>query len=210
MNDTSAALLRAATDLFADHGFDGASVRAITARAGVNLGAVTYHFGSKSELYHQVLEQATGPLRQALAQAADRVSPGGFPVGAPERIEAVIRAFFEHLFHHPELRRIMLQQVSLAGDLDPAAIKTGRFNHRLIADLIQQGQEEGAIRDGDPRMLAFSVAAQPIAMTFAMPVLRQGIGIDVQERAVHQRMVDNAVAFISAGLARTERSEESP
>ena len=43
-------LLEAALELFAEHGFDGASVRDITERAGVSLGLVNKHFGSKEGL----------------------------------------------------------------------------------------------------------------------------------------------------------------
>jgi len=53
---TRAALMVAARTVFARNGFDGASVRMITAEADVNLGAVTYHFGSKRGLYEAVLE----------------------------------------------------------------------------------------------------------------------------------------------------------
>ena len=46
-SDTKSRLLRVAERLFAEHGFDGVSVRQLTAAAGVNLAAVNYHFGSK-------------------------------------------------------------------------------------------------------------------------------------------------------------------
>ena len=49
--ETTQSILEAARELFAERGYDGASIRAITARAGVNLGAVTYHFGTKERLY---------------------------------------------------------------------------------------------------------------------------------------------------------------
>jgi len=43
---TPEALIAAGRALFTERGYDAASVRAITAAAGVNLGAITYHFGS--------------------------------------------------------------------------------------------------------------------------------------------------------------------
>jgi AcrR family transcriptional regulator len=53
---TAAALLEAGRVLFAERGYEGASVRAITAHACANLGAITYHFGSKRDLYDRVVE----------------------------------------------------------------------------------------------------------------------------------------------------------
>jgi AcrR family transcriptional regulator len=45
----------AAEQVFSPHGFSRASLRTITKKAGVNLAAVNYHFGSKEALYKQVL-----------------------------------------------------------------------------------------------------------------------------------------------------------
>jgi len=50
-SDTRMQLLLAAGELFAEHGFDGVSTRMIAEKAGVNLGGIHYHFGSKETLY---------------------------------------------------------------------------------------------------------------------------------------------------------------
>ena len=47
---TKERILGAAESLFAQRGFDGASLRQLTSAAGVNLAAVNYHFGSKEKL----------------------------------------------------------------------------------------------------------------------------------------------------------------
>ena len=55
--DTEARLLETAGHVFAETGYQGAKVRDICARAGVNLAAVNYHFGDKLGLYRKVLER---------------------------------------------------------------------------------------------------------------------------------------------------------
>src|SRR5215510_4746466 len=55
---TRQSLIKAATTLFAEHGYDGASVRAIVARARANQAAINYHFGGKEGLYLEVLKAA--------------------------------------------------------------------------------------------------------------------------------------------------------
>ena len=50
-------ILDAAERQFADYGYEGASMRQITAEAGVNLAAANYHFGDKESLYAAVFER---------------------------------------------------------------------------------------------------------------------------------------------------------
>ena len=127
---TAAALIDAARKLFALHGFDGASVRAITARAGANLGAITYHFGSKQALYESVIASVIGPSHQWLAEAARGEGP---PL---DRLDAVVRTFFEFLYENADLPRLMLQQLSSSRPIPEVALRTMQSNIRLIASLI--------------------------------------------------------------------------
>jgi AcrR family transcriptional regulator len=62
---TRQALLDHATDVFAENGFDRASVREITGRATVNQAAINYHFGGKEALYREVLRLAVAALNDA-------------------------------------------------------------------------------------------------------------------------------------------------
>ena len=55
--NTKEALLTAAIQVFADKGFDAATVRDICGRAGANVAAVNYHYGGKDALYVNVLEE---------------------------------------------------------------------------------------------------------------------------------------------------------
>jgi len=89
---TRARLLRAAEQCFADHGFNGVSLRQITKKAGVNLAAVNYHFSSKRELWLEVMRRRTELLntgrQQMLADARTAV-----PAGQPVPVEKLCEAF---------------------------------------------------------------------------------------------------------------------
>ena len=63
--DTSEKILDAAEALFIEHGFAATSVRAIAARAGVNLAATNYHFGSKKRLFAAVFHRRVQPINQS-------------------------------------------------------------------------------------------------------------------------------------------------
>lgn len=67
------AILDAATRLFAEHGYDGASMSEIGAAAGLSRGAPGYLFGSKHSLYGEVLTAVFSTRQQATEQAFTRV-----------------------------------------------------------------------------------------------------------------------------------------
>lgn len=59
-------ILAAARELFAEHGFEGTTLRAVAGRAGVDGALPSYHFGSKGDLFAATLELPVSP-REALA-----------------------------------------------------------------------------------------------------------------------------------------------
>jgi AcrR family transcriptional regulator len=80
--------LGAAESLFAQRGFDGASLRQLTAAAGVNLAAVNYHFGSKEKLVEQIFRRRLDALNNSRLEALALVA------GAEgTTIEQVLAAF---------------------------------------------------------------------------------------------------------------------
>jgi len=193
-DDTRRALIAAGRALFATQGFDGTSVRAITERAGVNLGAITYHFGSKRELYGAVLEAGLRPL-------ADRVVAVGTGHGtADERMSRVVAAYFDHFREHPDLPRLLLQEVAAGKEPPPVVAETLQRVMAALAELHGEGVEEGSMRPGDPLLTALSVVAQPIHMTLVAPLLKAFGGVDLLHPSTRRSAVAHATAFVRGGL----------
>src|SRR6185312_7575016 len=85
---TKERILTAAEALFAQRGFEGASLRQLTAAAGVNLAAVNYHFGSKDHLVEQVFKRRLDQLNARRLAALKQIS------AQPETtLEDVLSAF---------------------------------------------------------------------------------------------------------------------
>jgi AcrR family transcriptional regulator len=96
--DTKTALLDAAEAVMSEHGFAGASLRAITSNAGTNLAAVSYHFGSKEELARAVIARHLGPLTTERLRLLDEAEQDGGGLGSLVRafVAPVVR-FGQHL-----------------------------------------------------------------------------------------------------------------
>jgi AcrR family transcriptional regulator len=88
-HETRTRILDAAEELFMQHGFEGTSMRQLTSRAGVNLAAVNYHFGSKDALIEAVLRRRLDPMNAARIAALEELENES-RASAPE---AIIRAF---------------------------------------------------------------------------------------------------------------------
>lgn len=70
-SDTREQILAAARTLFARHGFEGTTLRAVAREAGVDGALPSYHFGSKGDLFAAALELPVSP-REALAGVLER------------------------------------------------------------------------------------------------------------------------------------------
>jgi AcrR family transcriptional regulator len=94
----------AATEVFAEHGYRGASMDEIARRSGVSVPVVYDHFGSKQDLHRRLLERHYAELR-ALWRAQLR---GGADQPA-ERVARAFDAWFGYVEGHPFAWRMLFR-----------------------------------------------------------------------------------------------------
>jgi AcrR family transcriptional regulator len=95
--DTRTQLLDAAERLFAEHGFRGTSIRAVTTLAGANLAAVGYHFGSKAELLAAVVRRAIEPITAAQCAGLDQLLARTPDPAVADLVEAFAGPLFDDM-----------------------------------------------------------------------------------------------------------------
>lgn len=100
---TRQALLDHATNVFAERGFEGASVREITLRAEANQAAITYHFGGKGPLYREVLKLAVSAISDASLLDEEIVER----VSREEAVRLFIRQQVTPLLKHGQISRYL-------------------------------------------------------------------------------------------------------
>ncbi len=176
-HDTKTALILAAGELFAEHGFDGTSVRAIADKAGANVAAVNYHFGSKQDLYvatlRHVVRGATGTPIRAFLESPSTVC-------TPEAMRAVIRETALSTFSklsspdRPQWRFRLLLRVmfeSPSGALDPVIDETFRPDVADLMALARRARPD--LPERELLLWAFSFMGQVSFYMFVRePVLR--------------------------------------
>ncbi|MDH3205662.1 MAG: TetR/AcrR family transcriptional regulator [Gemmatimonadota bacterium] len=198
---TRTELIAAGRKLFGRRGFDGASIRAITKEAGANLGAVTYHFGSKHGLYSAVLEEGLRPMAARVQAAA--ASEGT----ALERMLRIVEAYFEHFQARPDLPHLLLQEVAAGKQPPDVVVDILRGIRETIASLQVEGEADGSVRPGHPTLTALTVVSQPVFLTLVSPLLRVVGPVDLSEPKARRTALEHTLAFVRAGLEPREGSK---
>jgi len=91
-HETRTRILDAAEELFMQHGFEATSMRQLTAKAGANLAAVNYHFGSKDALIAAVFQRRLDAMNTARIAELERLEKeaGGRPLSPRQIIGAFV------------------------------------------------------------------------------------------------------------------------
>lgn len=140
-------LLRAALEVFAEVGFEGATTREIASRAGVAEKTLFQHFGSKSGLFSEaaqpLLVSLLGPrvftdLRQVIERAGGRFEDRLLAI-AKNRIAATTR--------DPALLKLLLQELLLRPSFRAPFI--AHWKAHLLGPM--RAAIEGAIAKGELR-----------------------------------------------------------
>lgn len=137
-SDARAEILAAARSAFAERGVEGATVREVAARAGVDPALVHHYFGSKQRLFMAAI---------ALPEDVSAVFPG-IAEGPPELVgQRIIRTFVE-IWDRPDMQPIMLGVVrSATADPVAAAMFRGVLVDGPLRDLARlAGTPDGPLR----------------------------------------------------------------
>ncbi|MFK3676673.1 TetR family transcriptional regulator [Microbacterium sp. NPDC090218] len=156
-SDSRARIIAAAVDDFAEKGYDGATIRSIAARAGVDSALVHHYFGTKADLFAEAVGIPLRPdvdVPRILAGPRDEIG------------ERLIRYVLE-AFEQPEVRRrgVMLIRTALGSRLTTPLL-AGFLSRELLSRVSKSLDAE----DADLR--ASLVASQIAGMLIARYVLR--------------------------------------
>lgn len=128
-------ILEAARDVFENEGLEGASLRAIAAKAGYTPAALYTHFASKEEIYAELLAQSLENLRSRVDAAIERRS------GHAAKLRAAALAFFDFYAENP--RDLDLGFYLFRGGMRPHGLGRDRdeaLNNALEASLAPIGE----------------------------------------------------------------------
>jgi len=198
-HETRTRILDAAEELFMLHGFEGTSMRLLTAKAGVNLAAVNYHFGSKHALIEALFRRRLDPMNAERIAALERLEDPS--------ADNIIRAFIR-----PSLRLIEDAKgggrnfIRLLGRTYSEPAKTVRA---LIGQMYAPAMEryKAALQRALPQMPAdelvwrmhfmFGTLAYTLAATDTVQLIA---GCKPEDRYDARLLEERLTTFLAAGL----------
>jgi TetR/AcrR family transcriptional regulator len=201
------AILNAAEEVFAEHGFDGARVDAIAARAGYNKSLLFQYFGDKLSLYAEVAKRARRNIRElearVLAPLLEDVTVASDSHRFRAFLETAIRALFDYLLEHPRLMRIILWEQ--AEGWQTFAKMPSQFEREDIDQLrklFSRAGSAGLLRSDFDPLIQLVLAEQMCWSYLASIPLYQMLlpGEDLSSTAALSRAREYIVAIVVAGI----------
>jgi AcrR family transcriptional regulator len=154
--DTRAALLAAARLEFAERGYEGATVRRIAERAGVDAAMVNHWFGGKEALFTASVDLPVSP-----AEIRDQVMPGD-----PEQLGARIVGRFLAVWDATGGGPLAALLQSVAGHDDAARMLREFITENLVGPIVATVAPDAAAMRGA------LVASQLVGLGLARYVMR--------------------------------------
>jgi AcrR family transcriptional regulator len=138
-------VFEAAEAIFAEKGFDAATMQDVASEAGVSLNTLYSVFPGKNELYQEIRSTRQQEFEAAMGVPLETIED---PVAA---LEAGVRAYVDFLVDHPEFLQLHLRegQAWAVRSAEEPSEGLDRF-----AQVIERGMSAGVFHQGDPQMMA--------------------------------------------------------
>lgn len=151
--DTTTAILNVAEEMFAEHGIDGVTTRALSERAGVNMAAVNYHFGNKDnltlEVFRDVARRTVERRLASLARIEAEAETEGRAPYPRDVVEAFVDAYVNedsprtgillaHLVLQHRVRPTEWTRAIVREELDGFAVRYMEVLHRAVPHLSER------------------------------------------------------------------------
>lgn len=222
--ETRDRLIDAAGAVFAERGYRGATMREIAGRSGANLAAAHYHFGSKQDLYREVVRAHFERLAQRLAESGAAIDAAAAARLSREQLVALLRARVRTMletFLAPTGIHATLMQREMADPSETLPVIVRRWIDPLRREMVQLLQRLAPKLSDERLQLCVRSLMGQVSFYFTH---RPALLLMMRRRAYPPGFVDeiteHVVAFTLGGLdgvgeadsrtrARTERPQEA-
>lgn len=203
--NTRQRLLEAAGEVFAERGFQAATVKEICQRAEANIAAINYHFRDKSGLYTEVVNYTQQRAKEKYIQALDSAK------SPEERLRKFISTILQRIldagrpaWHGKLMAREMIDPTPVLDSIvKESVVPLLTMFHDVIREILGPGVDETKVQ-----FAARSIIGQCLYYSHSRPVIeRLEPQFDYSPNGI-QKIADHVSAFSIAALKqmRTDAS----
>lgn len=191
-SSTKARILQAAEEVFAVRGFEGASTRAIAARASVNISSLHYHWESKETLYFAVFQNIYARLVEISSESVVPRLKGEAP-----RTEGSVGRLFDFFVANPNVPRLLLRRIleneELGQEIERDILAP---NWKMFAEWVREYSDR-KIRDLDAQILMLTVHSTLLLFTLDSRQYQYILGGSLRDPEIAARLRSHLVELTS-------------
>lgn len=182
-NDTEERLLDAALTLFAEKGYEAASVREIIEATGVTRPVLYYYCSSKEDLFKRLVHWKHDEAYRELAKNVSKTK------GCSNRLRAITKGSFAFCGTDPRVPRLMFQThfgPTIPG-ISEFMAEVAKLRFMIIHQVMQEGLDAGELECGDAASLSLifcCIMDQHINVLARMPKPRKRLTPDLADSLV--------------------------
>lgn len=198
--DTKEQILNVAESMIAERGFAGTTLRSIVSKAGVNLAAVHYHFGSKEELFRATVERIARPVVEEVLTDLKQLQEKDDPPSVEEILTVFLMSSMKLLVGERHFSIVRSQFMGRCRT-EPEPIqsivhKEFAPSSEALLDALQQ-----ALPDQPRSQLAWKFdLAIAVLIRIQMETGKPGALIQSSQSEDIQKAVSQLVTFLAAGM----------
>lgn len=150
--DLKNALIRAGTEILAQEGVGGLSLRKVASRAGVSHAAPYAHFADKQALIAAISTEGFRQLDERVRATRE------VHATAPTRLlEELAWAYVQFALDDPDRFKIMFSSILEKEKDYPEFVEMSQKNFQQVVEVVEICQRAGILREGEADLLAVSV-----------------------------------------------------
>lgn len=180
---TKGRIIKTTLDIISEEGFQNVTVRKIATRAGVNIAAVNYHFGSKDLVIDKALQYVTSQMKGVFALLRE---PGQPP---QDRLDRFLRSYTDTLYKYPDIVKYMIDQKIHNCD---AQVEYSAYLEEEGVPLLTRTFQE--LWPDDDEMASYIRTLQALSC-ISFPILmgesmQRISGLDLNDRNIRSKFID--------------------
>lgn len=143
-------IMMKALELFVTKGYSETKISDIAGALGISMGLMFHYYESKEHLYKELVK--TGAAYSSRPEAIKFTNAAEYFDKTLTGLFAAIKA--EPMIYHMFVLMSQARRQGIPGEIREIALSVDQM--KFSANVIEQGQREGCIREGDPMALSFT------------------------------------------------------